>query len=87
MNDRLGRELNETKIVFTNTMKELKSEKKARKRMEQAVCHEVASDIGQKEFEREHKILQLSRKLGGKKVYTKMSECKDQFDEKNVKYL
>ncbi|KAK1404688.1 hypothetical protein POM88_004293 [Heracleum sosnowskyi] len=80
LNNKLGRELTETKFAFTNTTKELESEKKERKRVEQ-VCDKIASDIGQKE--REHKILQLSRKSGGKKVHTKLSEGKDQSDEKN----
>ncbi|KAL8132098.1 hypothetical protein AgCh_007841 [Apium graveolens] len=82
LNNKLERQLTKTKIAFTNTTKELESEKKARQRVEQA-CHELASDIGQKELERDHMILQLSRKSRGKKVQRKLSECKVQVDEKN----
>lgn len=82
LNSKLERELAETKIAFINTTKKLESEKKARKRTEQ-VCHELASEISHKESEREREILQLSGKLGGKKINTKRSECKDQFDERN----
>ena len=82
LNNKLGRELSETKITLTNTIKELESDKKARKRTEQE-CHKLALDISHEEFEREHEILQLSGRLGGKKVHRELLECKDHFDEKN----
>ncbi|WOG98277.1 hypothetical protein DCAR_0417618 [Daucus carota subsp. sativus] len=82
LNNKLDRELSETKITLTNRIKELASDNKARKRTEK-VCHKLALDISHEQFEREHEILQLSGRLGEKKVHRELLECKDHFDEKN----
>lgn len=99
LNKKLGQELSETKASLMKAVKELESEKRAREIMEQ-VCDELASDIGEdraevevlkrvsakvhEEVEREREMLQLADKMREERVQMKLSEAKQQFEEKNA---
>lgn len=99
LNKKLGSELADTKTSFLKAVKELESEKRAREIMEQ-VCDELASDIGEdraeaevlkresakvhEEVEREREMLQIADKLREERVQMKLSEAKQQFEEKNA---
>ncbi|KAH9619335.1 hypothetical protein KSS87_001634 [Heliosperma pusillum] len=81
LNKKLGKELAEIKASFLKAVKELESEKKARGVMEQ-VCHELVENIGEdKEVKRETSRMQEEIE---KRVQTKISDAKQQFEEKNA---
>ncbi|KAK4441311.1 hypothetical protein Salat_0466000 [Sesamum alatum] len=99
LNEKLGRELAETKASLSRATKELQSEKRARQILEQ-VCDELARGIGEdraeveelkrqsqkvrEEVEKEREMLQLADLLREERVQMKLSEAKYLFQEKNA---
>ncbi|KAL0390664.1 UNVERIFIED_CONTAM: hypothetical protein Scaly_0423500 [Sesamum calycinum] len=99
LNEKLGRELAETKASLSRATKELESEKRAHQILEQ-VCDELARGIGEdraeveelkrqsqkvrEEVEKEREMLQLADLLREERVQMKLSEAKYLFEEKNA---
>ncbi|KAL0418342.1 UNVERIFIED_CONTAM: hypothetical protein Sradi_1247700 [Sesamum radiatum] len=99
LNEKLGRELAETKASLSRATKDLESEKRAHQILEQ-VCDELARGIGEdraeveelkrqsqkvrEEVEKEREMLQLADLLREERVQMKLSEAKYLFEEKNA---
>lgn len=99
LNEKLGRELAETKASLSRATKELESEKRARQILEQ-VCDELARGIGEdraeveelkrqsqevrEEVKKEREMLQLADLLREERMQMKLSEAKYLFEEKNA---
>lgn len=99
LNKKLGIELAEMKASLCVTSKDLESEKRGRRLLEQ-VCEEMARGLGEdravvkqikrrsdkvrQEVEKEREMLQLADILREERVQMKLSEAKYQFEEKNA---
>ncbi|XP_073040482.1 uncharacterized protein [Primulina eburnea] len=99
LNKKLGIELAEMKASLSVASKDLESEKRGRRLLEQ-VCEEMARGVGEdravveqikrrsdkvrQEVEKEREMLQLADILREERVQMKLSEAKYQFEEKNA---
>ncbi|XP_022743598.1 uncharacterized protein At5g41620-like [Durio zibethinus] len=99
LNNKLGKELAETKTSLLKSVKELESEKRARVVIEQ-VCDELARDVSEdkaakeelkresakvrEEVEKGKEMMQLADVLHEQRVQMKLSEAKYQLEEKNA---
>ncbi|XP_073147976.1 uncharacterized protein At5g41620-like isoform X2 [Henckelia pumila] len=99
LNKKLGGELAGMKASLSVASKDLESEKRGRKLLEQ-VCEEMARGVGEdravveqikrrsdkvrQEVEKEREMLQLADILREERVQMKLSEAKYQFEEKNA---
>lgn len=99
LNKKLGKELGETKMLFSKAMKVLENEKRARGIIEQ-VCDDLAWNVGEdkakvedwkreslrmrEEIEKEREMLNIADALREERAQMKLSEAKHHFEEKNA---
>ncbi|KAL8168132.1 hypothetical protein V2J09_009631 [Rumex salicifolius] len=99
MNKKLGKELGETKALFSEALKELENEKRERGVIEQ-VCNDLAWNVGEDkaraedlkreslrmrdEIEKEREMLHIADALREERAHMKLSEAKHHFEEKNA---
>ncbi|CAO2841036.1 unnamed protein product [Amaranthus hypochondriacus] len=99
LNKKLGKELADTRALFSQAMKELDCERRSREILEQT-CDELARGIGEErveaeelkretakareEVEKERQMLQLADVLREERVQMKLAEARYEYEEKNA---